>query len=133
MRLGTARVPGRVSGGRVRLIWVDNFWDGPLSGLAEFDASPVWFHFANEENEDDASWFRRFYLVRLSSTRLAEARARHAAFQRHVGTHCDYGEDGQRDLSQVRPGNDWSEFYDAYPPELVEDYGACEVVGWFEL
>ena len=134
MALGTARVPLRVDAERVRLVWASGYWDGPLSGLAELDGESVWFEFADEENEDQGSWYRRFFLLRLPPERLAEAHARHAAFQRFVGTHFDYRSDGRRDPSGLRARSEWQRFYDAYPPESTDDYYFdCDVVGWFEL
>lgn len=133
LELGTAGVPLRVDLERVRLVWASGYWDGPLSGLAELDGQPVWFHFADEENEDDdASWYRRFFLVHLPPERLAAAQAIHAAFQRHVGTHFDYDSWGQRDPSRIRPRSEWRTFYDAHPVEAQDTYLDCEVVGWFE-
>ncbi len=136
LELGTAEMPLRVDLERVRLVSASDYWDGPLSGLAELDGKAVWFHFADEENEDDDddSWYRRFFLVDLPPQRLAAAHALQAAFQRHVGTHFDYdGSDHERDPSRVRPQAEWRKFYEAHPNETADSYVDCRVVGWFEL
>lgn len=123
----------RVDASRVRLVWASGYWDGPLSGIAELDDDTLWFHFADEESEEDPTWYRRFYLVRLPPGRLDTLLEEHAAFQRHVGTHFDYGPDGARNPDGLRPRSEWSKFYDVYPTEGGGDYLDCEVVGWFEL
>lgn len=88
--------------------------------------------FAEENEGADGSWYRRFFLVRLPPERLAEAHPRHSAFQRFVGTHCDYGPDGHRTYSGRRESSEHPAFYDAYPPGSNGTYLDCEVIGWFE-
>jgi len=122
-----------VSQERVCIRWASGYWDGPMDGLADVDGRLVWFCIADEASEPAAPWCRRFWLVVLTSEQLARELARHADFQRYVGTHFDYDEQGRRDLSAQRPQSEWSTFYSKYSPEERDpgDLSENEVIGWF--
>ncbi len=82
------------------------YWDGPLSGLCLIDGQKYWYECIEEwldnnsypEDDDDfeSPWYRRFLIWKLTDEQLAAIETRHAKFQRMVGMHTDYNEEGKR-------------------------------------
>ena len=118
---------------RVRIRWASGYWDGPMDGLAEVDGRPVWFCLADEADHPNARWVRRFWLIELTPAQLSREMDRHADFQRYVGTHFDYDEQGKRDLLAQRPRSEMSTFYTKWGPDDRDpgDLSENEVIGWF--
>ena len=86
----------RIDRSSVRLLWSDEFWDGPCSGMLLFRGQQYWFQ-SIEENEGDG-WFRRFLVVELSDAQLREECSWHDLFREKVGTHMDYDAEGNATL-----------------------------------
>lgn len=118
---------------RVRIRWASGYWDGPMDGLADVDGSPVWFCLADEADHPNAGWERRFWLVVLTSAQLSRELDRHADFQRYVGTHFDYDDDGRRNIYAQRPQSEHDQFYAKYAEDdrCPGDLSENEVIGWF--
>jgi hypothetical protein len=59
-RLGwqTVAVPGELDG--VRLLWHNDYWDGPVSGLAEYHGKEYWFQAIWDVEADDWEHPRRY-------------------------------------------------------------------------
>lgn len=114
----------------VNLLWHDDFWDGPLSGLLEYRGERLWFQLAEEADDPVAGWYRRYLVVRLTPEQLREEEKWHGLFRRCVGTHTDYRSD-ERQPGAVHPREQWSEFYDAYAKRNPRSLDENEVVGWF--
>jgi hypothetical protein len=114
----------------VRLLWHDDFWDGPLSGVLEYRGERLWYLLHEEAPESEPGWYRRFLVVRLTPDQLREEEYWQDLFGRCVGTHADYGDSG-RVLGELQPKERWSEFYDAYAKRAPMDLTENEVVGWF--
>lgn len=118
---------------RVRIRWASSYWDGPLEGLAILDGREVWFSFADDSCDPKSTWSRRFWLVQLTPEQLSLELEQHAEFQRYVGTHFDYDNDGRRNIYAQRPISEHSKFFAKYgaldrsPGDLSEN----EVIGWF--
>ena len=122
----------------VKLLWHDNFWDGPLSGLLLWRNERLWFQM-QEEYEPPGGvepvpwpWYRRFLVIRLTAGQLGEEEQWHELFRRCVGTHTDYRHDETTEPATVHPKEQWAEFYDAYNRRVPPNLSANEVVGWFE-
>ncbi len=71
------------------MLWHENYYDGPLSGMADFNGTMVWFDL-EDENEDR---YRTYNLYRLTDEERDVFCRHHKEFQEKVGTHCDYGEE----------------------------------------
>lgn len=123
----------RIERADVRLLWHDDFWDGPLSGMLMHRGQECWFQMIAENEDEAPGWYRRFAVLQLSPEQHAEEHRWHMHFQRCVGGHCDYQEDGSRPVGTARHREQWAEFYDAYQQRAPRDFSACEVIGWFEL
>jgi hypothetical protein len=122
----------RVDRAAIRLLWHDDFWDGPTSGMLRYQGEDFWFQMF-EESEDEASdWYRRFLIVRLSADQLADERYWHELFRENVGTHADYDEHGHRPVGSMKPKDRWGAFYGPYRQRTSPDLTENEVVGWWE-
>ena|SRR5688500_3199456 len=86
-----------------------NYYDGPLSGvmLAD-DGNRYWFEVHPECDLHDGYWYA---LYELTESEWYWEDQRHALFRKHVGTHCDYDENGRRDFRAVMPMPSWDAFY----------------------
>src|ERR1700722_1111121 len=92
----------------IALLWFDNFWDGPLSGLCAYQGREFYYWcFAEAEECDITSWYRRFSVHELSPAQLDEEKKWHELFREKVGTHWEPGGEG-------KPQALHHEFYDAY-------------------
>jgi hypothetical protein len=126
---GYLRAP-RIDPAAVRLLWHVDFWDGPRSGMLLYRGEERWFELVAEG--DEAGWYRRFVVLRLSPEQHAEERRWHDLFRQHVGLHTDYDPQGQRPVGALRPRAQWQGFYDAYRQRTSADFSGNEVLGWFE-
>ena len=105
----------------VRLLWHSDYWDGPLSGLLEYEGKKYWYAKC-DENDADESWYRRFLTIELSEEQIAEEEHWHKLFQQHVrpGPH------------KLRPKEEWRLFYEPYKARTPRDLEGNQVIGWFE-
>lgn len=116
----------------VSLLWHSDFWDGPITGLLLWCGERLWFQMIDESGENEAAWYRRFLLVRLSEQQLHDEEWWHELFRQHVGTHTDYNRaDG--DPGTVHPQSQHAKFYAPYSKRVPLDLSQNEVIGWFEM
>jgi hypothetical protein len=127
------RATPQVARDALRLLWHSDYWDGPRSGMLDFNGERCWFQVVAENEDENADgWYRRFAIVRLSPEQLAEECRWHELFRSNVGVHTDYDAFGKRQIDAVRPREQWGEFYDAYKGRRPLDLSEDEVLGWFE-
>lgn len=71
------------------MLWHSNYYDGPLSGVAEYNGEMVWF-----DCEDYGDWgddkVRSYALYRLTDEAKAVLISNHNDFREAVGHHCDH-------------------------------------------
>lgn len=114
--------------------YISGFYDGPLSGLAVLpDGTEAWAIVFEECDQEDAvcGFYRRYRLIKMTSEAAEWEAMRHAAFQRYVGTHWDFGEDGNR--GTVAPNGLHRRYYEAYPPHSNEWEPEGALIGWFQV
>ncbi|MEJ2749462.1 MAG: hypothetical protein P8183_16395 [Anaerolineae bacterium] len=121
----------KVEKGQFKLLWHCDYWDGAKSGMLLYKDKKHWFQVFNEN--DDKDYYRRFAIVELSESQLAEEESWHELFREKVGTHTDYGESGKRAVGTLKPQELWSEFYNAYKNRSPQDFSNNQVVAWFEI
>ncbi len=113
----------------IRWLWANNWYDGILSGVCEYQDKRYYGQCFGEDDERN----RRFALIDLPETEWKEETERHEFFVEKVGDHNDFREDGEgRKGAGIKPESSWKEFYDRYPPYQERDYFRFPVVGWFE-
>lgn len=123
------------------------YWDGPLSGLCLINGERYWFECIEEwldnnsypEDDDDfeAPWYRRYLIWKLTDAQQADIDARHAKFQRMVGTHTDYDENGHRSnfhYNETITPETLKQFYEESKLEKRLDITPTDdqILGWYE-
>ena len=115
----------------VRLLFHHDWWDGPISGLAEWQGREHWYQATWDAEADDWAHPRTFVLRRLSDEEIAEEWRVHRAFEAYVGTiHCNH--DGAAERVQ-RPQSEWPKFYEAFPVHAREHFEDRPEVGTFTI
>lgn len=121
----------KLSRGEVQPLWVHDFYDGPLSGMARFQGDLAWYVLAEEEQEPySEGWYRRYWLIRLSPEQATEEMKWHDLFRTHVSTYGDA--EIPEDERGVRPQSEWSQYYEPYRQRAPVVFDENEVLGWFE-
>ena len=87
------------------MLWHANYYDGPLSGMAELDGEMVWF----EIHDEDDQGYRIFGVYSLDEENKKELIRRNRDFCEQVGYHCCYGDDHKEYGSDEPPSwcPDW--------------------------
>lgn len=122
----------------VEYLWHVGYWDGPLSGICIYNDEVCWFQNFSEDfeptnNPEMLDRIRKFKIYRLSQEQLKFEYDKHACFQQHVGTHCDYDKNKERHVyGNVKPQSEWKKFYEIYKPETKVDYSKNECLGWYQ-
>jgi hypothetical protein len=111
------------------LLWFGGFWDGPTSGMLRLRGRECAFEMISENENPEEKWYRRFAVVSLSDAQIAREMEVHEQFRRHVGTHCDYGEQQK----EIRPQSEHHLFYDKHLTYCQSSpFEKSEVIAWFE-
>lgn len=113
----------------ITMLWYSDYYDGPLSGLAEFKDEKVWFHCV--EMEDPLFHMRKFALYKLTKDELAYEEKWHAIFNKLVGYHCDYGvDDSEKPQTTLEQHDEYFRLHEAEQTET--DYTKNECLGIFD-
>ncbi len=114
----------------VRVLWIDDYWDGPLAGIAEFGGRRFRFEMTDRAAVGgDEDFSRRYWLIALSPEQLQEEERWQDLFCANVWTGFDYtGRPEHR-----APSSKHAKFYEPYATRAVPDYSKSEVVGWFQF
>lgn len=135
----------------MKKLWYLGYWDGVWSGVCEVDGQKCFFDFLEAwydnnryPDEDDldydtfeAPWYRRFLIVKLTDEQYQELEKRHAKFQRMVGCHTDYDENGKCGTknSPTATSETLKQYYDEAKVEVLSPMEAAtedHVLGWYE-
>jgi hypothetical protein len=116
-----------------KLLWHDDYCDGPKSGLLLYQNKRYWFQvFKDNEESNLSDYLRRFVILELTENQMKEEVHWHELFVEKVGTHTDYDENGKRVIGALKPEEIWHEFYDAYEKRQKPDLLNNIVIGWAE-
>ena len=91
----------------LELVWHENYYDGPLSGVAKMNGEYVWMELIEE---DEVSGDRLFGLYSMKPEHKAEVFRRHKLFQECVGYHCDHDPEVHRPYGTT-DNSRFKEFY----------------------
>ncbi|WNG51962.1 hypothetical protein F0U60_53530 [Archangium minus] len=112
----------------VRLLWVNDFWDGALEGIAEYQGERCLFVVAEPHLVGAHDEMRRWVLYRLTTEQLQEEERWHALFVAHVGGHFDHTGTAPHEAEQHDPAR----FYGAYQADYrAPQLERSQAVGWF--
>ena len=114
----------------LRVLWTDDFWDGHLSGIAEWRGRRHRFEMTDRSLlGDEPEGPRRYWLIALTPEQLVEEEKWNELFCTHVWTGFDYtGRPEHR-----APASEHPKFYEPYRARSEPDYSGNDVVGWFQL
>jgi hypothetical protein len=115
----------------VEPVWITDYWDGPLQGLARYEGRLHWFE-VESFNIDDPSAMRTYVLYPLSDQEIAAEEALHDLFRKHVGTHTDWELRGKPE-AVVHPRSEWAGFYESAEAKRERDYSTRTAIGRFTL
>jgi hypothetical protein len=110
----------------LRLLWIDDYYDGALSGAVLVAGKLCWFALCGEVADH-----RRYVVHALSDAEAADEAYWHDLFVEHVGDHWTSEEEGSR--GTVKPVSEHAKFYDEYAKRVPIDYTRNVILGWFEL
>jgi hypothetical protein len=115
----------------VRLLFHEDWYDGPLTGLAEYQGRTYFYEAVWDDAADDWTHPRRLVLREVPDSEIEEEWRDHRAFERHVGTmHCGHLDAAER---VQRPQRDWSRFYKNRPDKAHDRHAHRPVVGTFTV
>lgn len=114
----------------VRLVWVNDWYDGPLEAVVEIDGQRC-LMVLHDSSSLGAEGFYRWVVFRLTPEQVAEEERLHALFAEHVGTHwCFHPES-----PHARVAGDDSDpegFYGVYKTRTPLDLTKNVAVGWLD-
>lgn len=113
----------------VRILWVNDFYDVPLQGMAEVEGRRCLFEIVDRDSLGTEDESHTYWLMALSAEQLHDEEVWHDLFCRKVGRHFDDTGRTAPQAEQVCP----EEFYGPYGLREPPNYADNEVVGWFRL
>lgn len=118
----------KVEPDRVRLLWVNDWYDGPVEAMVEH-AGEHCLMLLHDERAIGSDEPLRWILVRLTPEQRAEEERWHALFARHVGEHwCMHP-----DPHPTNPGpRDTELFYRPFRERSARDFRNNDVLGWLD-
>lgn len=122
-------IVSEVARSSVTLLWFDDFYDGPLAGMAEINGTRYLFDIIDRNVLGDEVEDRRYWLIAITDGQLKEELQWHDLFGDIVGTHFDFTDRASLQRASV----DMDAFYDSYRKRVPPDYSNNDVVGWFRL
>ncbi|MBX3225279.1 MAG: hypothetical protein KF795_32540 [Labilithrix sp.] len=118
---------GKISPDALRLLWVNDWYDGPLEAVVEHSGAPCLMVLHDEGGSAEHPY--RWLLIRLTPEQRADEERWHALYAEHVGDHwCFHGSAVQHPAPA--PEHDPSRFFSAYRERPALDVTANEVIGW---
>jgi hypothetical protein len=113
----------------VCILWVNDFYDVPLQGMAEVSGDRCLFEIIDRDSLGTENETYRYWLIALTPEQRREEEGWHDLFCRKVGTHFDYTGRPALSVDKVCP----DEFYGPYSHQMRPDYAGNEIVGWLRL
>jgi hypothetical protein len=113
------------------MLWIHDYWDGPLSGMLVYNGKLRWFECCDVAPETGDAGSRHYLVRDLTEPQIAEEEQWHALFVEHVGDHWTAHEDGYR--GTVKPNEEHAKFYEPYSKRKPPEYSTPPILGWFEL
>jgi hypothetical protein len=121
----------RAHSDELRMLWIDDYYDGPLSGMLLFKGRLCRYECCDLADEHGNANVWRYVIRELSDDQIADEERWHALFVEHVGDHWTIHGDGHR--GAVKPASEHAKFYDEYNKRGRVDYSTRPIVAWFEM
>jgi len=116
----------------VKLLWANEWWDGPISGMLMYRGEKCWFQLFIDPDDPEVEKFPRQYLViELSNDQLKEEEYWQTLFLEMVGSNNVWDEDGIRHTDRLKPLESRNEFFKLAKKRKPTDLSENRVVGFF--
>jgi hypothetical protein len=113
------------------ILWPDNWWDGPVSGIATDGYRHYWFDAVFDEATDEFAQPRRLVAYELTDDEYARETERHKRWEEVGGTSYCFHLPVEQRRRPYRSQEALQEFYDEENAQPRPDYTSREPRGWF--
>jgi hypothetical protein len=116
----------------VSLLWADDWYDGPIAGIASRGQRYYWFQARFDEATGNFEEPRRLYVYELTADEFGEESKRHRQFEEIVGDTriCHHLPPAERH-GPIGDERRWAKFYDEDKKRTPPQYEHRPAVGWF--
>jgi hypothetical protein len=115
----------KIGQGEFEILWMDDYYDGMLSGMLEYEHTKARFEIINDFN--DGNQQRIFAIIQLNQRQINEEFFWNDLFRKYVGNHNDF----RFEESTYESPKTHHLFYDQYKQRQVPDYRFNPVTAWF--
>jgi len=107
------------------MLWYSDYYDGPISGLAEYKGKKVWYEW-NGNTLEPLTDMRIYDFYELSYEEVVYEESWHQFFRDNVGHHCDFvkGMHGKTNYTE----ESFDKFYKEMEKEEPRDYTKNKIV-----
>jgi hypothetical protein len=119
----------KLAAGDVRLLWVNDWYDGPLEAVVEHGGARK-LMVLHPEDSVDVEREMRWVLFGLSPEQWEEEDRWHALFEKHVGVHWCFHHEEPPPEPVVAP--DQKRFYEPYTKRVPRTLDASTATGWVD-
>jgi hypothetical protein len=120
----------KIAAADFRLLWVNDWYDGPLEAIVELADEPCLMVLHSEDPTSDKSPYR-WLILRLTSDQRTDEEKWHALFVEHVGDHwCFHDTTKYPHPNPATPNPKPEKFYEPYRARPPLDVSNNEVLGW---
>ncbi len=114
----------------VRVIWFSDWYDGPVTGLAEYDGHEYWFVMVVNEGGETWDFEPRVYILhRLTPDQLAQEWDAHRDFAAARIPGCMHSPPCPSDSPDDREA--LATLWERWPSEREDEYQEADAIGWF--
>ena len=111
---------------KITFLWYDDFYDGYLSGILEYENKKCRFEILT--NWKLGIRPRKFAIINLTMEQLNQETYWHHLFEQHVGTNSV---SPSNNAILYQPLSEHHKFYSEFQKRNKADYKLTEVIGWF--
>lgn len=104
------------------MLWYSDYYDGPITGLAEYQGKKVWFNWFEDAPLTD---LRIYNFHEMTDEEVEYEEADHQRFRDLIGKHCDYGD---KEGSVNYTDESFEEYYHSPEKTIERDYTTNKVV-----
>lgn len=114
----------------ISLVYHNNYWDGPLSGVCKIEDKRYYFKCVHDYYDSPRN-MRIYAVYELSNEEWKEEDYWHKLFEDNVGTHTNY--EKNKRIGAVKPQEMWENFYGPAKTAVRKwREQAREVLGYFD-
>ena len=118
----------------LKLLWHEEFWDGPINGILLYQNKKCWFEMISEnDGSEPDDYYRRYWIIKLSQKQIEDKEFWHNLFREKVGNNADYDDDGIRHTDQVKPFEMHNEYFELAKKREEIDLSNNLVLGFYEV